>query len=165
MALSNSADIPQTFEQDREKFRQILTAQPHRCAGCHQCDADRWRPRTLSRKRCCQHSDSGIFAATAEDNDCVRCHRDRTDNCALILENSHYVGAHYVKSCAATTTPTSMITQTASIRWWISHLKETQVSVSEYANVEARRLGIQVGGFRVDVYGHRTNSSVIGGMD
>ena len=46
-------------------------------------------------------------------------------------------------SCTATTTSTFM-SRACSIRAWSQQLRATQESVGEYANLEARRLGIQI---------------------
>ncbi len=46
----------------------------------------------------------------------------------------------------------------------LAQLRVTEASVSEYAAIESRRLGIQVA-FALDVHGDRADSFTIGGLD
>ena len=46
----------------------------------------------------------------------------------------------------------------------VAQLRATQESVGEYANLEARRLGVQVA-FALDVHGHRADRAAVGGLD
>ena len=127
--------IPQTFEQDREKFRQILTAQAslRRLSSVMLIDGDQniiEKANIPVQMEFLRPPPKTTIATVTETEPTI----------ALILE-SHYVGA-IVKLRGYDNTYLYITRLLDPLV--ISHLKETQVSVSEYANVEARRLGIQV---------------------
>jgi two-component system nitrogen regulation sensor histidine kinase NtrY len=126
--------LTQVYEQDREKFRQILTAQAslRRLSGVMLIDSEQnvVEKAAIPIKQEFMAPPKSTLANVSETEPTI----------ALILE-AHYVGA--VVKLHGYNNVYLFVTRLLD-PLVISHLKETQVSVTEYANVEARRLGIQI---------------------
>ena len=125
------------FDQDRERFRQFLSAQAHVARPCRRRDARHAigkstrahrstpRPRTLAsagrRARRDQAAEPRIVLVPR-----IRCY------VAAVIKLNGY--DRQLSLCRAA----------AWCRGCVEQLRQTQASVAEYASLEARRLGVQV---------------------
>ena len=124
------------FDQDRERFRQFLTAQAtvaRTAAAVMLIDGDL---DVVERSRCA--TDRRILALPTKDA-LANIERDRAADRA---DPGVQLRRRASSSCAITTTSISMSCALLDPRV-VAQLRETRASVTEYAALEARRLGVQ----------------------
>ncbi len=122
------------FDSDREKFRQVLAAQGslRRLSAVMLIDSEQ---RTIEKAPLPIQQE---FLAPPRTT--IVSVTETQPTVALILE-AHYVAA--IVKLSGYDDAYLFVTRLLD-PMIISHLKDTQISVAEYANIEARRLGIQV---------------------